>query len=80
MNDSQYAGMLPKNPLFREFVTTFTDFPDLATEDEAAMFIRYVCEIESRRELDTNKRAAWRFHEILRRTFIAWNKERHRSR
>jgi hypothetical protein len=76
MNTIQLAGTLPKSLAFREFVTTFTDFPDLATEDEAAMFIRYVCEIESRRELETNKRAEKRFHEILRRTFVAWNNER----
>ncbi|BCB23179.1 hypothetical protein KNT66_gp07 [Burkholderia phage FLC5] len=80
-NDTaQLAGMLPHNRAFREWVTTWLTTPELATVDEAAQFIRYVCEVESRAELATNKEAAQRFHTILRRTFIAWRDARHRSR
>jgi uncharacterized membrane protein YidH (DUF202 family) len=43
------------------------------------MFIRLVCEIESRAELATNDEAVQRFHTILRRTFLAWRDARHRT-
>jgi hypothetical protein len=78
---AQLAGMLPHNPVFREWVTTWLTPPETpATIEEAAQFIRYVCEVESRAELATNKEAERRFHTILRRTFIAWRDARHRTK
>jgi hypothetical protein len=74
------AGELPRNIVFREWVTTFTTDTETVSEAQAAMFIRLVCEIESRAELATNDEAVQRFHSILRRTFIAWRDARHRTK
>jgi hypothetical protein len=72
----QLAGALPKDPEFRAFVGYFMVPPrDDLSVDEAATFIRTACEIESRRELATNEEAQWRFHNRIRRMFLAW-KER----
>ncbi|HDR9024798.1 TPA: hypothetical protein QDB09_005405 [Burkholderia vietnamiensis] len=81
-NDTaQLAGMLPHNPVFRAWVSTWLTPPEpVATIEEAAQFIRHACNVESRAELATNEEAARRFHTIVRRTFIAWRDTRHRSR
>ncbi|RIQ16071.1 hypothetical protein D0850_16300 [Bordetella avium] len=47
----------------------FRAFCGAATADEAAAYIRRVCCIESRRELDHNPQARARFHELIRRPF-----------
>ncbi|CFL83524.1 hypothetical protein [Burkholderia pseudomallei] len=67
----QLAGILPRDPQFREWVGGFVS-GDPVTVDEAARFIRTVCKIESRRELATNQHAIDRFHHFLRRPFIDW--------
>ncbi|SDE41015.1 hypothetical protein [Paraburkholderia lycopersici] len=72
---TQLAGTLPRDHTFREFVSTFTPHIDFVTEEQAAEFIRLVCEVDSRSELATNQEAAWRFHEYLRKPYIAWRKE-----
>jgi hypothetical protein len=79
MNTVQLSAMLPRDARFREWVKTFTPHLDVVTEHQAAQFIRLVCEIESRAELETNKEAERRFHTILRRTFIAWRDARHQT-
>lgn len=69
----QLAGMLPRDPQFRAFVGYFmVPVRDDVTVDEAATFIRDACEIESRRELATDEDAQWRFHNRIRRMFLAW--------
>lgn len=68
----QLAGMLPRDPEFRAFVGYYAVPPREVSIDEAAQFIRLVCEVSSRRELATNKEAEKRFHEYLRRPFLAW--------
>lgn len=73
MNLVQFSGMLARDPLFRAFVGYFMVPPrDDVTVDEAAMFIRDACGIESRRELATNTEAQQRFHANIRKTFLAW--------
>ncbi|HIH2621677.1 TPA: hypothetical protein ACYLIB_005631 [Burkholderia cenocepacia] len=67
----QLAGMLPRDPQFREWVGGFVN-GDPVTVDQAAQFIRIVCKIESRRELATDQRAIDRFHHFLRLPFIDW--------
>lgn len=67
----QLAGMLPRDPQFREWVGGFVN-GDSVSVDEAAAFIRAVCKIESRRELATDTHAVDRFHHFLRRPFVAW--------
>lgn len=79
-NTLMLAVELPRILTFREWVTTFTTDTETVSEAQAAMFIRLVCSIESRRELETNDEAVHRFHSILRRTYIAWRDARHRTK
>lgn len=73
---SQLAGMLPRDPKFREWLSSATQIDQL-TVDEAAEVIRYVCQIDSRRRLATDKAAAERFHNFLRRPFAEWRAKQH---
>lgn len=44
-------------------------------EAGAKQFILMACEIRSRNELDTNPLAATRFHEMIRKPFLAWKEQ-----
>jgi len=68
----QLAGMLPRDPLFREWVSQYTVPPVSVTTDEAAEFIRVACGIHSRRQLIENAGAAEAFHNFIRKPFIQW--------
>lgn len=68
----QLAGMLPRDPKFREWVSQYTVPPQTVSIDQAAAFIREVCQIESRRVLAESREAEQRFHQFLRRPFVAW--------
>ena len=72
----QLAGMLPRDPQFRDWVGGFVN-GDTVTPDAAAQFIRTVCKIDSRRELATSVTAADRFEHFLRRPFVAWREQQH---
>ena len=41
-------------------------------DGQAKAFILRVCSISSRNELDTNPDAAYLFHELVRKPFLAW--------
>lgn len=73
---SQLAGMLARDPKFREWLSTETRVDQL-TADEAAEVIRHVCQVDSRRRLETDQAAAKRFHTLLRRPFAEWRKKQH---
>jgi hypothetical protein len=73
---SQLAGMLPRDPKFRQWLSFATQVEQL-TADEAAKVIRTVCQIDSRRALATDKAAAERFHNLLRRPFAEWRAKQH---
>lgn len=75
----QLAGMLPRDPQFRAFVSQYMVPPREPTVDEAAAFIRTACEIESRRDLLTNPVAVDRLHRFIRRPFVAWRDQQHQS-
>lgn len=75
-NIAQLAGMLPRDPKFREWLSSATDVEQL-TADEAAAIIRTVCKIDSRRALATDEAAAKRFHNLLRRPFVEWRSKQH---
>lgn len=45
---------------------------DCESEDQAADLIYDLCEITSRKQLDTDPNAAERFHNVIRRPFVAW--------
>lgn len=61
-NLARLSGQLCAREDFRAFCGT-------TTADEAAAFIRRVCRVKSRRELDHNPEARDRFHELVRKPF-----------
>lgn len=73
LNLVQMAGMLARDDQFQAMVSEFVEGPMDAML--AARFIRVVCEVESRRELATNAEAAQRFHDLIRKPFIAWKEQ-----
>ena len=68
----QLSGMLARDPQFIEWVGLWTVPPRAVSADEAAQFIRLACQVESRRDLATNAQAADRFHQFIRKPFVAW--------
>jgi len=75
MNILQLAGMLPRDPQFREWVGQYTVPPISITTDEAAEFIRVACGIDSRRQLMWNGEAEERFHNFIRKPFFQWRSQ-----
>lgn len=59
---ARLSGLLCANPKFQQFVGA-------TGQDQAADAIRARCQVSSRAELDHNKAAAKRFHELVRRPF-----------
>lgn len=49
---------------------------ELPIEEAAAVIVRDICNVKSRRELDHNDAAAHNFHEYFRRPFIAYQEKR----
>lgn len=70
----QLAGMLPRDPKFRDWAGQFITRGNV-TVDEAAEFIRVVCQVESRRQLAEDREAEQRFHTLLRKPFLDWRDE-----
>ncbi len=69
---AQRAGMLCNDEQFQTFVAHTLRLEKPRVEAEAAAeYIRYACNIDSRRELDTKPAAAIQF-EIIRTEFDAW--------
>lgn len=66
---ARLAGMLCQNPAFQAFVPECSE--GLSSEENAADWIRRVCGIKSRAELDHSTEAAARFHERVRKPFLA---------
>lgn len=60
---ARLAGMLCGKAAFQQFA-------GVTSADDAAAWIRQQCEVESRRELDTDDQAAQRFHERVRRPYL----------
>lgn len=58
-SNARLAGMLCNNPRFQEFI-------GVTCSESAAAYVRRVCKVTSRRELDLNPDAAKRFHQIRR--------------
>jgi hypothetical protein len=70
MNIVALAGSLPRDPQFRAWASEFIS--GHVTVDDAAAFIRVVCQVESRRQLAEDREAEQRFHTLLRKPFIAY--------
>lgn len=70
MKPSQQAGMLCADPLFLRYI--IEQHGDNATN--AAQWVRYSCVVDSRKDLDTNERAARAWHAIAA-DFFRWKNE-----
>lgn len=69
---SQIAAILCNNAVFQKFIQEESEGWDhRPTSDEATNWLRAVCGIESRKELNTNEVAAARFRKI-RGQYEAW--------
>lgn len=66
------AGMLPRNPEFRQWLVEEGHIFD-ADEDEAVSYIKQRCEITSRRDLSSNPAAAAILRQI-NQEFQAWKR------
>lgn len=75
----QLAGALPRDPQFRAFLSQWMVPVREPTVEEAAAFIRTACEIESRRELDTNPAAVERLNRFIRRPFLVWREQQEQT-
>lgn len=69
---SNRAGILSNDPSFQKFAATRSGFPDgQFCAGAAAEYIRQVCGVQSRRDLDRHPAAARAFAR-LRTEFDAW--------
>lgn len=68
---AKLAGMFINNPDFQAWVFRGTGLEDYGVQD-ADEYIKKMCGIKSKRELDHNPRAAGIFHEQIRKPFSAW--------
>lgn len=70
----QMAGMLARDAQFREWVAIVSGQEGIR-EEHAADWIRFICEIESRRDLAKNTAASLRFENLIRKPFVAWKEQ-----
>ncbi|WP_186216281.1 hypothetical protein [Burkholderia gladioli] len=70
----QLACSLPADPQFREWAALQSSSEPL-TVKEAGDFVKAVCGIVSRNALKTDAAAEQRFHQFLRRPFLAWKQQ-----
>lgn len=77
---AQYAALLGTNELFLQWISETVLMPDgkprevawWRTEDHVARWVRWICKIDSRAELDRNAEAAERFHKNVREPYSNW--------
>lgn len=72
---SRAAAMMCNGAKFQRWVVSrIGAAPEGVTaQQHAAQFVRNVCGITSRAELDHSGRAATLFHEAVRKPFLAWS-------
>jgi len=71
----RWAAIRCTEEQFRRWMTEANDWAVEATEEQCAEFIREVCGVESRVELDTNSAAGKKFHHLIRAPYAKWLKE-----
>ena len=54
-----------KDPLFWEYTNS-------KNEQQAAHFVKIICNVESRNQIDGNRAAEEQFHELIRKPYQAW--------
>lgn len=81
---AQYAAMLGMNELFLQYLSEMVRMTDGKTRsvewwrqrDHVARYIRWICKIESRADLDRNAEAEQRFHRFVREPYANWSSTR----
>lgn len=68
---ARLAGIWCNEPKFWRWVRTVGG-PEIDNDMQAAAWIREVCEVESRADLDHIDRAAMRFQELIRLPYMAY--------
>jgi len=68
---ARLAGIWSNEPKFWRWVNA-SGFTAIDNDMQAAAYIRSVCEVESRAELDNNDRAGMRFQEMIRLPYMAY--------
>ena len=68
------AGMWPKDPLFLKWLSTKHQGESF-NESDAAQWIRDVCDVESRSQIDSDPIAESYFHSKVRIPFNNWTKD-----
>lgn len=78
---ARYAAMLGTNELFLQWMSETVTFDQgqstrtvewWKTDDHVARWIRWVCKVESRSDLDRNHEAAQLFHQKIREPYNKW--------
>lgn len=69
------ACVFCRDPLFHQWANGWAE-EAIESEGGAKAFILDVCGIDSRNDLDTNPDAAQRFHDLVRKPFLAWKEGR----
>jgi hypothetical protein len=73
---AKLAGMWCKDETFHEYFSQHVDPETHEISDEgAADYIRAICRVDSRAEIDSNGEASVRFHEYIRQPYMDWLKE-----
>jgi hypothetical protein len=72
---AKLAGMLCKDDRFLEYFYQHVNPKGYeCSEEGAADYIRAICRVDSRAEIDSNGEAALRFHEYIRLPYMDWLK------
>lgn len=71
---AKLAGMLCDQPDFWAFLNrcAANGGQIISNAEDAANFVREVCAVASRAELDHNEKAAWTFHRAIRLPYVRW--------
>ena len=77
---ARLAGMLINNQRFQSYMAeTYNLDGSLTVMLACDKALKEVCEITSKKELDSNKSAAFRFHSWIRQPFLEWQQGRRPS-
>lgn len=79
MRISALAACMCAEPKFQEWLDLFMNGVKPRDVESAARALRFVCQVASRRELDSNEAAAERFHD-MRRHYIEWRDQQQPQR
>lgn len=71
---TRLAGILARTPLFQRWVAEQLKV-DECDAGEAAEYVRIICGVASRRDIETNAQAAHLFEHDIRRAYFRWREQ-----